>query len=119
MKRSFFIFTVLLLIHGQSLIAQKDSLDGLTGIYQAYIDPSVEFIIKRNGKGLMLEIPGQGQANLQPDGNDGFHLNEIPVTMKFKRNTSGKATGFQWLQNRPGQQAEWVRLPGENRQGIA
>ncbi|PZR23517.1 MAG: hypothetical protein DI535_23850 [Citrobacter freundii] len=118
MKRSFFLSTVLLLIYSHVLFAQKDSLDKLTGIYQAYIDPSVEFIIKRSGKDLILEIPGQGQANLQPDGGDAFHLNEIPVALQFKRDASGKGTGFGWRQNRPGQQAEWIKLPGESRQGI-
>jgi len=119
MKRRLFLSAVLLLIYSHALFAQNDSLDRLTGIYQAYIDPSVEFIIKRDGKNLMLEIPGQGQANLQPDGGDVFHLNEIPVTMKFKRNASGKGMGFEWRQNRPGQQAEWMKLPGENLNGIA
>lgn len=100
-------------------MAQKDSPDRLTGIYQAYIDPSVEFIIKNNGKQLMLEIPGQGQVNMLADGEERFHFNELPVKLQFNMDARGKAVGFQWMQNQSGQAAEWIRMPGGDQSGMA
>src|SRR5205085_8410061 len=99
MKRSIYFFTLLFLVFSSRLKAQKDSLDRLTGIYQVYINPSVEFIIKNNGKQLMLEIPGQGQVNMLADGGGRFHLKEIPVVMQFNIDAREKARGFQWTLN--------------------
>ena len=74
MKPGTYFFFLLFLVFSGELEAQQDSLDRLTGIYQPYINPSVEFIVKRNGKQLMLEISGQGQVNMLGDAVKGFHF---------------------------------------------
>lgn len=118
MRRNIYFFTLLFLVFSNGLKAQKGSPDTLTGIYQAYIDPSVEFIIKNNGKQLMLEIPGQGQVNMLADGGARFHFKEIPVVLQFNKDAGEKASGFRWTQNRSGQAVEWIKLPGEDQRAI-
>jgi hypothetical protein len=118
MERSLFFFTLLFVFGSQSK-AQKDSPGRLTGVYQAYIDPSVEFIIKNSGNQLLLEVPGQGQVNMLADGDERFHFNEIPVVLQFNKSTGEKATGFRWTYNRSGQAIEWIKLPGEDQRVIA
>jgi len=114
MRGTFLLFSIFLL----SINNLKAQNQRLTGIYQAYIDPSVEFIIKdKNGK-LALEIPGQGQANLLPDGGERFHLNEVPFVLQFQVDPSGKATAFQLTTNRKLQEAEWIKLPEEDQTAI-
>ncbi|MEP7375902.1 MAG: M1 family metallopeptidase [Chitinophagaceae bacterium] len=117
MKCSIYFFTLLFLVFNSQLKAQKDSLDSLTGIFKTYINPSLEFIIKKDGKQLVLEIVGQGQLNMLGDVNEGFHFREIPMLVKFNRNTAGKALGFHWIQKKAGQ-AEWIKLPGEDQTAI-
>lgn len=114
MKRSIFSFTLVVVVFCSQLKAQEDSSGRLTGVYQAYIDPSVEFIIKKSGKQLMLEVPGQGQVNMLADGDERFRFNEIPVVLQFNKTAGQKASGFRWTQNRSGQATEWIKLPGED-----
>lgn len=114
MRVVYLLFSIFLL----SVSNLKAQNQKLTGIYQAYIDPSVEFIIKNDKEQLALEIPGQGQANLLPDGGGRFHLNEVPFTLQFQVDPTGKATGFQLTTNRKPQEAEWIKLPNEDQSVI-
>lgn len=118
MRRNIYFFTFLFLVFNSRVKAQKDNPNRLTGIYQAYIDPSVEFIIKNNGKQLMLEIPGQGQVNMLADGDERFHFNEIPVVLQFNKGAGEKTSGFRWTQTNSGQAIEWIKLPGEDQTAI-
>lgn len=118
MRRNIYFFTFLFLVFNGQVKAQKDNTDRLTGIYQAYIDPSVEFIIKNNGKQLMLEIPGQGQVNMLTDGGERFRFNEIPVVLQFNMGAGEKVSGFRWTQTNNGQAAEWIKLPGKDQAAI-
>ena len=117
MKPGTYFFFLLFLVFSGELEAQQDSLDRLTGIYQPYINPSVEFIVKRNGKQLMLEISGQGQVNMLGDAVNGFHFKEIPMELKFSMGAFDKAPGFGWTQKKGGP-AEWIKLPGEDQTAI-
>lgn len=66
----------------------------------------------------MLEIPGQGQANMLADGDERFHFNEIPVVLQFNKGAGEKASGFRWTQTNSGQAIEWIKLPGEDQTAI-
>ena len=114
MKCNIYLFTLLLFVFSSQLKAQEERPDRLTGIYQAYINPSTEFIIKNNGKQLILEIPGQGQANLLADGGEKFHLKELPAVLQFNKGEGEKATGFGWTINRQSPATEWIKIPGED-----
>lgn len=118
MRRNRNFLILLFFVINSQLQAQKDNPDRLTGIYQAYIDPSIEFIIKKNGKQLMLEIPGQGQANMLPDGDEKFHFKEIPVVVQFNLDAREKVLGFRWTHNNHGQTVEWIKLPHEDQSAI-
>jgi hypothetical protein len=74
--------------------------------------------LKKNGEQLMLEIPGEGQANMIADGGERFHFKEIPVVLQFNMDARGKASGFLLTQNRSEQIGEWIKLPGEDQSAI-
>src|SRR6187402_2495124 len=70
-----------------------DSLQELTGSYQAGIDSSLRFNIKKGNDRLILELPGQGQTDLVALGKDRFRPNQVspPVTLAFIRDKMGRA----------------------------
>ena len=112
-------FLLLLLIAGaltslhaqQNATEKKDSLDGLVGLYQPDIDPSLRLNIKKDKGQLILEIPGQGQVGLVNLGNDKFRPDPIspPVTLTFLRDSTGKAQKLRWQQEHKNQHGEWIK----------
>lgn len=102
---------VLLNLH----IYGQDSLNALTGQYQAVIDPTLQFIIKKENQQLILELPGQGQTDMVNIGSDRFQPNHItPVTtITFLRDNTGNVRQFSWQQDHGNQASEWKRLPAD------
>ena len=93
--------------------AQSDSLAGLTGLYRAYIDPSVSFIVKADAGELILEAPGEGEGGLERLGHDLYWLGIAqPATLCFIRDSSGRAQKFTWTQERKNSEAIWKKQAG-------
>lgn len=92
-----FLFSICLLVAVASASAQ-DSLSALTGLYRTQLDPSIQFLIKKEEAGLILSIPGQGQTTLSRTGAGRFQPDGIPVTVTFIRDSMGMGRVLRWAQ---------------------
>jgi hypothetical protein len=104
----------LLLVH---VLSAQDSITAYTGTYRSVADTSFYFNVKNDNQRLILELPGQGQTTLQPQGNNRFTPEHVqpPTVVAFSPGDSNHMQ-FQWIQDLEG---ELVKRRDSNITGYA
>src|SRR5918997_1829029 len=90
--------TLITLLLGHFLSAQ-DPISKYTGTYRSEGDSSFYFNVKMEKDRLVLELPGQGQTGLQPQGNHRFvpeHVNPATVVAFIPSDTTMQ---MHWIQD--------------------
>ena len=113
MKIHVFLF-VLIMGYSQITLAQDSSktlaYKQFVGTYQPTLDSSITFRIKTENQQLVLEIPGQGQTDMEQVGKSTFVPKHVrpKATIEFVHGKEGAAMQLVWNQE---VHSEWKKTP--------
>jgi|GEM_PF-498787 len=119
----FRLFLLILIFSSHSSMAQQktaspaDSLSHLVGYFQTPMSPSTKWRIKIEANQLILEIPGEGQTVLEPQGKNRFKPQQVrrATIVQFITGNDGAVEKFLWIQPL---RVEWPRSEDTDINGI-
>ena len=81
----------------QAVSLDAAALDEYVGTYA--INPTAQFVIKREGNMLMVQLTGQAFYQVFPSSKDRFYYKVVDAQLEFQRDAGGRITGLILHQN--------------------